>query len=122
MRLLILPALLALAACATPEELPVTDADRAQILPGTPTLEDPAPDGFTPIRPATISVPGDGAWICTPAGAGMVSQCVRRGSTVESLGQPQTPVQPAVLNTAPTDSRTQSILDMVRNNDTIIEE
>lgn len=107
MRRLALPllsSLVLLAACATQEPLDVAENDRPMVNEGAPSLET-GTDGFTPIRPATITVPGNGTWVCTPAGAGMVSQCVRRGENVGNVAA------------APAENgRVQSILETVRSN------
>ena len=65
--------LVALAAC--------TPSKPVDTPPPTAAVAAPIPSqgGFSPLRPTEIEAPGTGAWVCTPAGAGMRSRCVPRG-------------------------------------------
>jgi hypothetical protein len=93
MRRLLFSSLLLLAACG--------DASPEMETPAAAAVQDPVPQQFTPLRPAVVDIPGNGTWVCTPAGAGQPSACRPRGTQVAS---------------APSSDRVSSILDQVRNN------
>lgn len=100
--LFVLPLLLALAACG--EKAQEVNERPNLILPGNE-----APKGFTPLRPTEIADTHQGTLICAPATQEKIAECWPKGQR-----------DTAALAT-PVPERATSIIDSIRNGDTIIE-
>ena len=101
--LILLPLLVAISACA--EKDPEISKRPNLILPE----QENAADGFTPLRPTEISGTQEGTLICAPATQDKIAECWPKGQR-----------DSAALAT-PVPERASSIIDNIRNGNTIIE-